>query len=184
MKNSILLFTLLLLTTFINSCDKKNDSKKSSEKSAIKVPQFTFDADIYLEHGEFFILFYIDGTQDWFNEKQAIWSLEFVPNADYQELHYQLPEGQIPLSLRLDVGSNDFKEKPEFGFKKVKLVYGKKSFTVYSQEIEEYFKPNSCLKYNPESKKYKMVKNEKGEFDPIFEPTEKLIQKLAEITSK
>ncbi|OYU81330.1 MAG: hypothetical protein CFE23_04340 [Flavobacterium sp. BFFFF1] len=178
MKTNVIL-TSVFLSLALFSC--KNDDKKTDESEKPKVETFDVSVDLIIKQQDELILFYRDGSNQWFDEAHAIWYGVKAKN-ELQTAKFSLPEESLATDLRLDIGRNEFKNQEPVEIKKITISYKGKSFEVNEDTMENYFKPNEFMVYNPETKLYSFKKNAKEEYDPYFVATPLLNQELAKIT--
>ncbi|MNE61359.1 hypothetical protein D3C80_1565670 [compost metagenome] len=183
MKTKFLIASFLLTLAFV-SC--KNEEKKESVTPAVeevKVNTFDVTVDVVLKTDDDLILYYKDGTNEWFVEEKAVWNT-VKGNNEVQSVVFNLPEGVLPNDLRLDIGRNEFKGLKDIEIKKITISYLGNKFEIQQDQLETFFKPNQFISYDAATKLYSFKKDEQGNYDPFFETKPEFYPQLAKISSK
>lgn len=183
MKTKLIAASFLLTLAFV-SC--KNEEKKESVAPAVEeVKANTFDVtvDVVLKTDDDLILYYKDGTNEWFVEEKAVWNTVKGKN-EVQSVVFNLPEGVLPNDLRLDIGRNEFKDLKDIEIKKITISYLGNKFEIQQDQIETFFKPNQFISYDAATKLYSFKKDEQGNYDPFFETKPEFYPQLAKISAK
>jgi hypothetical protein len=174
-----IIFLGLLASFTIFSC-KNNESATETPKEVQQKQSMTFDVtlDIVIPSDCDLILYYKDGTNEWFDEEKAVWA-GVKGNNNQQTVVFNLPEGVIPNDIRLDIGRNEFKGLQNVAVKKLTLSYLSNKFDITEDQMAMYFKPNQYISFDPATKLYSFKKDEKGNYDPFFESKPELYPKFA-----
>lgn len=182
MKTKVILVSLFLSVVFL-SC--KNETKKEEVKPVEEAKSLTFDVvlDLIIKKDDDLIVYYKDGTNEWFVEEKAVWNTVKGSN-EVQKVVFHMPEGVLPNDLRLDIGRNEFKGQEGIEIKNIAISYLDKKFDIPQSQIEMFFKPNQFITYDAASKLYSFKKDDKGNFDPYFETKPEFYPQIAKICSK
>lgn len=177
MKTKLIVTSLFLALAFV-SC--KNGDKTPAEAAETKVETFDVSVDLIIKKADDLILFYKDGSNQWFDDEHSVW-LGVKGSGDVQTATFSLPEGVLATDLRLDIGRNDFKGQEPIEIKKIIISYRGKKFEVTEESFANYFTANEFISFDPATKLYSFKKNEKGEYDPFFVAKEPLFGELLKI---
>lgn len=174
-----IIFLGLIASISLLSC-KNNESTAEIPQEAEQKQSLTFDvtADIVIPSDCDLILYYKDGSNEWFVEEKAVW-VGVKGKNEQQTVVFNLPEGVIPNDIRLDIGRNEFKGLQSFALKKLVLSYLSNKFDITEDQIGIYFRPNQYIEFDPTTKLYSFKKDEKGNYDPYFESKPELYPKFS-----
>ncbi len=164
MKTKFIITCLIL--AFISCKDVKKEEEKAKE---VKKP-ITFDVitDVVVKKDDDLIVYYKDGTNEWFDEQHAIW-VNVKGSDALQTITFSLPEGVLPNNLRFDFSKNPLQEPVKIS--KIRISYLKNSFDVNENDITRFFEINECVKYDKSTKLYTPIKDSKGIYDPFLSIT-------------
>lgn len=181
MKTKLIILSLLLTLSLV-SC--KNESKKEEVKEAEEKKSLTFDItlDIIVPADIDLIIYYKDGTNEWFEEEKAVWS-GAKAKAEVQTVTFNMPEGVLPSDLRLDIGRNEFKGLKDVAIKKITLSYLNNKFEIPEDQLGMYFKPNQYIIFDQTTKLYSFKKDDKGNYDPFFETKPEIYPLIAKVAT-
>lgn len=181
MKIKLVLISFFLIVCMV-SC--KNEAKKEEVISEeIKSKTFDVTVDLVVKTDEDLILYYKDGTNEWFVDEKAVWSSVKGKN-EVQTVLFKLPEGVLPNDIRLDIGRNEFKDLKGLEIKKMKISYLDNKFEIQQDQIGSFFNSNQFITYDAVTKLYSFKKDDKGNYDPFFETKPEFYPQLAKISSK
>lgn len=167
----MLKFSLTLLTCFmIISCARKNDKKYDVE----------VNMDVTIKNDNDLILYYKDGSNDWFVDDKAVWVFA-KGSQNVQSIVFKINLSTLPNDFRLDIGRNEFKNKESIQIKKFVLRYNDNSLIIPEDKFATYFKGNQYVKYDDMSKSYILDKGSDGKYDPFFEATEDFYPELLKL---
>lgn len=160
---------------------KKEEAKKESAEPAKEVQTNTVDitSDIVLKKDDMLIVYYRDGSNEWFDDDHAIW-LGLKGSNDVQTAKFSLPEGVLPIDLRFDFSSKEGQEPVEI--RNIKVSYLGKSFEVPQDKITKYFVLNEGVKHEEGTAIYTPVKNAKGIYDPFLSMNMEFYNELHKVT--
>ncbi len=181
MKTKVIFASLFLSLAFV-SC--KNDAKVEEAPKTEEVKKNTFDVtvDLVIKKDDDLILYYKDGTNQWIVEEKAVWNTVKGSN-NPQTVVFSLPEDVIPNDFRLDIGRNEYKEQKPIEIKKITLSYLNSKFEVSQDQINNFFKPNQFITFDPGTKTYSFIKDEKGNYDPFFETLPSFYPQLEKVVT-
>lgn len=177
MKTKVILASLFLSLAFV-SC--KNEDKKDGDiikKEEVKPETFDVSVNLTIKKDDDLILYYKDGSNEWFDEEHAVW-MGVKGNEQPQTVVLSLPEGSMPIDIRLDLGRNEYKNQDPIAIHGVKLSFLDKSFEINEHQILDFFNPNQYLKFDEVTKKFILQKDEKGGYDPFLESKNPLYPQL------
>ena len=183
MKTKLVLAGLAMALSFSSCKDNDKDDKKTEQQPAAadaKSQTFDIAIDVVIPSDEELILFYKDGTNDWFQDDKTVWA-GVKGSTNVQTAVFHLPEGVLPNDIRLDVGRNEFKGLAPIEIKKITMTYLDKKFEIPQDQIANYFKANQFIAYDEATKKYSFKKDEKGGYDPFFETKPEFYPQLANL---
>lgn len=155
----------LFLSLSLLSC--KND-KKNEVKEVEKPITFDVIADVIVKKDDDLIIYYKDGSNEWFDEQHAVW-VNVKGSDNLQTLTFSLPEGVLPNNLRFDFSKNPLQDPVKIS--RLKISYLKKSFEVNENDILKFFDANEYVKYDKNTKLYSTFKDNKGIYDPFLSIT-------------
>lgn len=178
-----LITAFFLLSLTLISC--KNDDKKevTTPVEEVKVNTFDVTVDLVIKADDDLILYYKDGTNEWFVEDKAVW-YGVKGKDDVQSVVFKLPEGVVPNDIRLDIGRNEYKNLKDIEIKKIAISYLQNKFEIQQDQIGNFFKPNQYITYDTATKLYSFKKDDKGNYDPFFETKPEFYPELAKVSSK
>jgi hypothetical protein len=181
MKTKLIILSLFLSLGFV-SC--KNKSQKEEVKEPQKEKSLTFDVtlEIVTPADVDLILYYKDGTNEWFEEEKAVWN-GAKTKAEVQTVTFNMPEGVLPNDLRLDIGRNEFKGLKDVEIKRITFSYLNNKFEIQEDQIGMYFKPNQYITFDPATKLYSFKKDDKGNYDPFFETKPEVYPRIAKVAT-
>ena len=160
---------LLIITT--SSCkEKKNRTLRDKQANVItnniSKEDGAFEIIIkakILENDKFHI-FYRDYNNNEFSSKRVVEAL--IQGQDtVQEVHFKIPEGIVPVFLRIDFGTN-FEQK-EIALEDIKLIYGSNSYVFDNERFSQMFRPNKYVEYDEKSEIIE-TRSLNGMYDPNF----------------
>ena len=163
MKTKIIIAGLFLsfLTISCKNEEKKADTTTEAVKEVVQENTFDVSVDMIIKKDDDLILYYKDGSNEWFDDDHVVW-MGVKGKNEVQTVTFKLPEGIVPIDLRLDVGRNEDKGQEPISIKKYKITYLDKSFEVNENQLLEYLKPNQCIKYDAATKLFTLQKDDKG----------------------
>lgn len=158
------------------SCNKRGDrnnprpieAKQKKNKSQILEVSF----DIKSKDDNQYILYYKDGTTEWFDENHTIW-VGASGGEKYKTVTFRFDKDVKPNELRLDIGLNEFKNNSPIEIGGGAFKYSGNSKEFNSSQFMQYFSPNQCITYDSITKQYFFNTDENGKFDPFFVSTSK-----------
>lgn len=168
-KIKIVFYVLLIITT--SSCkEKKNRTLRDKQANVItnniSKEDGAFEIIIkakILENDKFHI-FYRDYNNNEFSSKRVVEAL--IQGQDtVQEVHFKIPEGIVPVFLRIDFGTN-FEQK-EIALEDIKLIYGSNSYVFDNERFSQMFRPNKYVEYDEKSEIIE-TRSLNGMYDPNF----------------
>lgn len=154
--------SLVILFLVLISCKEKLSLLK--EKDVI----FQVEIEIKIKNDDDLILYYKDGTNEWFMDEKAIWSSVKGSN-NFQKVVFRIPQDVLPNDFRLDIGRNEFKGQAPIEINKFIMLYDDNSFEITKENFSKFFRGNQFISYDEELKKYILKKDEQGNYDPFFE---------------
>lgn len=163
-----------------SSCNKKGDRFNRTDfngqvfdMDSILSRHFKLAIDIKTQDTIPLILYYNDGTLQWFDEAHRI-SGKINGNGAFQNVIFEFPDKVIPKSLRFDIGYNTFAYNKLFEIGKIDLIYRHKKIQINPEDFPQYFLPNRNIKPDFENRCYQLIERDESGFDPFFTSTEKL----------
>lgn len=182
MKTKLIITSFFIMASLV-SCKNEESRKHSYAVGELPEKTFNVEVDLIIKKEDDLILYYKDGTNEWFVEEKAVWNT-VTGKDDVQAVTFNLPEGVLPNDLRLDIGRNEFKDQKGIEIKKIIVSYLENKFEISQDQIATFFKPNQYISYDEASKLYSFKKDDKGNYDPFFETTPELYPQLAKISQK
>lgn len=172
-KNKILklIYISIALITIV-SC---NNRKKGRH---VKDITFDFCADVVMEKDDDLILYFRDGSNEWFDEQHSVW-VHLKGSNNIQSVKFSLPKGILPNHLRFDFSKNP-KQLP-VKILKIKVNYLNHSFELKEKQILSYFDINECVIFNANKKTYKPIRDSKGIYDPYMLINEKFYTEMDKV---
>ena len=172
-----LIFITFLVAVISFSC--KNESKKTEEiLPEEKIITFDVTTDVIVKKDDDLIIYYKDGTNEWFDERHAVWN--HVKGSDnLQTITFHLPEGVLPNNIRFDFSKNPLQDPIKIS--RIKISYQKNSFEVREDDILNYFEINEYVKYDKNTKLYTTSKDSKGVYDPFLQITMKFYNEMDKV---
>lgn len=167
---TIIQTSLLLIVLLIASCKNKGKEDFENKINEKKLEVFQFTLNIKVKDTTDVILYYKDGSNEWFVEEKAIWN-NVKADEDFQIVVFNFEEGIIPNDFRLDIGRNEFRNQQPIEIEKITMNYFGNTFEIEQERINFFFKPNQYLIYNEQEKQYILQQDEIGNYDPFFETT-------------
>jgi hypothetical protein len=155
----LFLFMILLIIT---SCQKRSYNPDGNGDV------FNVELDIKIKNDEELILFYKDGSNEWFIDSKTI-AVSLKGSDDFQKVVFKFPNDILPNDMRLDIGTNEFKNQTHIEIKKFTLVYFDKRFEISGKKFITYFRGNQYIQYNEENMRFYLIKDPQGNYDPFFE---------------
>ncbi len=179
MRTKFVLAGLCLVLAFA-SC-KKEESKPDAPADAETEKVATFDVvvDLVIPTDEELIIYYKDGSNEWFVEEKAVWRV-VKGGTNVQQVVFNLPENVLPNDIRFDIGRNEYKGLKSLQIKKVAFHYYGKNIEIPGDQIMTFFRPNEYIVYDKAANQFTFKKDDKGNYDPYFESKPELYPKLAE----
>ena len=162
MRKFFLLITTMMVL-FLSSCGKKEETVVE-EKSDI----FQVVLDVKIKDTTDLVLYYKDGTNEWFVDEKTIWN-NLKGKDQFQTVTFDFKDGVVPVDFRLDIGRNEFKNQQPFEIRSFTMKYYGKSYVIYQDKINLFFKANQFITYDDKTKQYSLKKDDKGNYDPYFE---------------
>lgn len=163
-------FSILIFSFLFTSCKNEADANTKQKVKEDNVEVFQFVVDIKTKDSTDVILYYKDGSNEWFVEEKAIWN-NVKADEDFQTVVFNFEEGIIPNDFRLDIGRNEFRNQQPIEIEKITMNYFGNTFEIEQERINFFFKPNQYLIYNEQEKQYILQQDEIGNYDPFFETT-------------
>ena len=182
MKTKLIISYLFIMASLV-SCKKEENKKQLDAVAQLPEKTFNVEVDLIIKKEDDLILYYKDGTNEWFVEEKAVWNT-VKGKDDVQAVRFNLPEGVLPNDLRLDIGRNEFKDQKEIEIKKIIVSYLDNKFEISQDQMATFFKPNQYISYDAASKLYAFKKDDKGNYDPFFETKPEFYHQLAKISQK
>lgn len=176
-KRNIVIF--VLLTMILVSCNKRGDRNNPlvlneiENSIAMNSKLFEFGIDIKSQEDYQYILFYKDGTNEWFNEEKTIW-VGANGSESLKRISFIFPEKITPKSLRFDIGLNEYKNNKPIVISGGYAKYKNKTIDFNAKQFRQYFKENEFILYDSIKDEYHFKKNNENRFDPFFESTNKI----------
>lgn len=167
MKKSAIIAGLFVICAFI-SCKKEDKAQETKEVKVEKTDAFTVSLDIISTKDVDLILYYKDGSNEWFEDSKAIWQ-GAKANPASQTVVFTFPEEATPNDLRLDIGRNDLAENVDVIIKNVKFEFLGRETQITGDQFGMFFKPNQYISFNEATKVYTCSKSENGSYDGFFE---------------
>lgn len=159
---TILFIKVVVFFCFI-SCKDKGSNIESNESK--KSTTFDFIVDVIVKKNDDLILYYRDGSNEWFDEKHSVW-VNVNGDDKIQTVKFSLPVGVLPNNLRFDFSKNPLQAPVKIS--KIKIRYLNSFFEVKEEEIKNFFEINECVSYNDLKKLYTPHKNSGGIYDPFL----------------
>lgn len=181
MKTKIILLSLCFSLVFF-SCKNEPKNEPKTEVKEDLPPTFDVAVDLVIPSDEELILFYKDGTNEWFEEDKAVWA-SVKGNAAAQTVIFNMPEGVMPTDLRFDIGRNEYKGLKNIEIKKMSMSYLNNKFEIPQEKFGMYFKPNQYITFDEATKLYSFKTDEKGNYDAFFETTPALYPEFAKVAA-
>ncbi len=160
---------LCVLLVFFSCKDHKIDTKSKT---------FDFVVDLVIKKEDDAILYFRDGSNEWFDEKHAIW-VHVIGTEKAQKVKFSLPEGVLPNHLRFDFSKNP-KQDP-VRILNIKVSYNNHSFEIKEDDVLKYFNCNECIIYDSATKTYKTIRDSKRVYDPYMLINEKFYYEMDNI---
>ena len=127
--------SILILFFILISCKEKS-SKLNGEDVFFQV-----ELEIKIKNDDDLILYYKDGTNEWFIDEKAIWSSVKGSN-NFQKVVFKIPHQVLPNDFRLDIGRNEFKNQPPIEINKFIMTYDDNSFEITKENFNKFFRGN------------------------------------------
>ena len=162
MRKIFLLITTMMVL-FLSSCGKKEETVVE-EKSDI----FQVVLDVKIKDTTDLVLYYKDGTNEWFVDEKTIWN-NLKGKDQFQTVTFDFKEDIVPIDFRLDIGRNEYKNQQPFEIRSFTMKYYGNSYVINQDKINFFFKANQYMTYDDKTKLYSLQKDEKGNYDPYFE---------------
>lgn len=181
MKTKLIIVSLLTAMTFI-SC--KNEPKAEEPKAVEQEKSKTFDisVDLIIPSDEQLLLFYKDGSNQWFQDDKMV-SVGVKGKNEVQTVVFNLPEGVIPNDLRFDIGLNEYKGLKSLEIKRFTMSFYGNKFDIAEDQFGTFFKPNQYITFDPATKLYSFKKDEKGNYDAYFETKPEIYPMFMKVAS-
>lgn len=182
-------FPIVFLAAFatIISCNKRGDRENPIvlNEISIKTPTniFEFGIDIKSPENYTYILFYKDGTNEWYEGDKTIWT-EVSGGEKIKRIMFPFPNGITPKGLRFDIGLNEYKNDKPVKISGGYAKYNNKTIEFNAKQFRQYFKENEFILYDSITEEFHFRKNNENRFDPFFESTNKIDSLLFHITKK
>ena len=154
----------------IISCGRKKDKNDSVEVTL----------DVIIKNDNDLILYYKDGSNDWFIDDKAVWVFA-KGSQNLQSVVFRINLSTLPNDFRIDIGRNEFIRKGAIQIKKFVLKYDDNSLIIPEEKFATYFQGNQYVKYDEKSKSYILDKGYDGKYDPFFEATENFYPELLKL---
>lgn len=165
---SYLVFFLILISCKDNKISKNQENNRP----------FEIIIDLIIIKNDNAILYYRDGSNEWFDEKHSVW-VGLAGSKKAQKLKFSLPKGVLPNHLRLDF-SNNPKQEP-LRLLNIKIKYQNRVFEIKEEEVLNYFNLNECIIFDKAKKTYNPIKDSNGIYDPYLLINEKFYIKMDDI---
>ena len=164
MKFKVIVGAFLIAALGISCNDSKKEEQAEKPLKEVKLNVFEVELDVVSTNENMFVLHFLDGSNQWFNDEQAIWQ-GVKGNTEAQKVVLSLPDGVKPQDLRLDFCFE--KVCGPVQINSVTLKYHDSMFKIVSKDFLEYFTPNEFIQFNAESMTATPVEVA-GKKDPFF----------------
>lgn len=176
MNAKIILGALVGISGLIISC--KGESKADESQAPPKIA-ITLNA-IVLKDDSFQVFFKEDTLSSTPFTEESSQYVEFKGSDKPQNIAFTLPEGFKAATIRFDFGVNRIQDP--IIIKSLKIENNDKSLEIKGSDFFNYFEPNlATMTVNPEAATVKPIVPQQGFYDPMFTPTRKLIDALADL---
>ncbi len=180
MKSKFFLFLLANVALFSCKSEVKEAAAAAEVIEKQKFEQFTVTVDIKIKKDDDLIVYYKDGTNEWIVEDKAVWNTVKGSN-EFQKVVFELPKDVVPNDFRFDIGRNEFKGQEPVEIRSIKLNYYNNEFEITQDMFATFLRPNQYVKYDEVTKQYSFAKDEKGYYDPYFEPTPAIYPQISKL---
>lgn len=171
-----LYFTITVI--FVQISCKKHENKKEPKKDFTDF--FRFDLVVNIQDTTDLILYYKDGSNEWFVDEKTLW--QTIPGSqENQFVMFLFEDGSVPNDFRLDIGRNVYKNQKDFEIISAIFYYKGNKFEITQWDFDAFFRPNQYIIVNSESYKFSLKPDDSMNFDPFFETTPALYPKLARL---
>lgn len=174
-KGNIVIFVLLIMS--LMSCNKRGDRENpiilNEIKADVSTDIFEFGVDIISQEDYQYILYYKDGTNEWFKDDKTIWAAANGSD-NSKRIMFSFPKKVTPNALRLDIGLNEYKNNKPIVISGGYARYKNKTIDFNAKQFRQYFKENEFILYDSLTDEYHFKKNNENRFDPFFESTNKI----------
>ncbi|MGV0947310.1 hypothetical protein ACTS9U_11650 [Empedobacter falsenii] len=179
------LLSTLLISSFLtlSSCgDKKGGRNDLSEKEEVEKDS-TKGVVVTLEGvfptNDVYQLFY--STTDQYDEKKSL-HVPVYGQQVLQKVVFEIPEGEKPLYIRVDMGSNPAQTIATI--KEVKFSYNENDFKVDNKDvIGKFFVNNPSIEYNPVTLSLNLKADQNNVYDPFMISNDELKKSLNKLYS-
>jgi len=177
MKKYVFLLAIALFSTF-TSCKQNAEAEKDGEKKPVET--FHVSMELQTNNDVDLILYYKDGTNEWFVDNKTVWYTAKA-NKDFQKVDFTLPEGSLPIDLRLDIGRNEYKGQEPIAIRYFSMNYKDQSFVITSDNFLTFFTPNQYITFDAATKRFAFKKDEAGNYDPFFVASPAMYTQIANV---
>jgi hypothetical protein len=167
-------FILTVGVLVIIACVKNKETKKTEETD----PQITVvtnheasgnyyfevEMDVVVEKNDKFHLFYKDFNDSGYSSIRVLEQM-IRGRENSQKVVFSIPEGVIPIGLRIDVGMN-YSQSPII-LNSLKIRYDRKEFYFNEEMFIQLFRPNKFTYYSKQNKTITTQPID-GKFDPHY----------------
>jgi len=166
------LFLIICLITAISCKPEKKVEKENIPVDSTITTNMKTEGEMYFEiimdvvvlKDDKFHVFYKDFNDKGFSDERVVEAI-VEGNKNSQKIVFAIPEGIIPVGLRIDFGSNYGQEPIKLN--KLKIRFDRNEFDFNDGKFEQLFKPNKFVFYDERSKEI-IAEPIDGVYDPNF----------------
>lgn len=163
---------------FIQTSCKKNEVDSYNNQKFTDF--FRFDLVINIQDTTDLILYYKDGSNEWFVDDKTIWQT-ISGSEENQLVIFLFQDETVPHDFRLDIGRNEYNNQKDFKIVNATFYYKKNKFEISGSDFEVFFRPNQYIRKNPLTQAYSLNPDENKNFDPFFETTPSLYPQIVKL---